>query len=117
MSPKTGGLVAQAVGVAALGAVVYFAFLNPGDPGTLSEIAVSDGVTVTAPQPSAHHPRRQLPAPKPRRARKRGAPTPAITPSTTPNPETTPPSADTPVGSQYADAVARILDSVARGSP
>ena len=113
MSSKSSTIAAQAIGVATLGAIVYFAFLSPDDPGTLSEIEVNDGVTVQAPRPSVQHPRRQQPAAKPRRASKR-----KITPPVpvTPAPTTVSPPGDTPAGAQYADAVARILGAVTRGS-
>jgi hypothetical protein len=114
VSPKTRAIAAQAIGVVILGAVVYFAFLKPGNPGTLSEIEVNDGVTVEAPRPSVHHPRRQQPGAKPRDT---AAPRHAPGPATAATPEKTTPPPETPVGSQYADAVARILDSVARGAP
>ena len=108
------GIAAQAIGVAALATIVYFAFLQPNDSDPLQSIDVDDGLEVeAAPGPARRH--RQGRAP-----RKRGGTVPAqLAPSgpalpAPPEPPATIPAADTPADSQYETVVARILARVAR---
>jgi hypothetical protein len=117
------GIAAQGLGVAALAALVYFAFLQPSDPDPLSGIEV-DGdlpaeVTGGNEQAAAQRGR------KPDSRRRSGAgsrPVPRIrlvpvVPGTSaPVPPTvaspTPADPETPAGSQYDSAVARLLGRV-----
>ena len=122
MSPRL-GIVAQAIGVVALGSVVYFAFLSPEDPDPLTGIEIEDGVRITPPDFTADGRRKHGPdKPKDGRAR-RSATLPRLVPTPSPSlePVVTEPVGtepiDTPSGSQYADGVARIVGRVASARP
>ena len=122
MSPRL-GIVAQAIGVVALGSVVYLAFLSPEDPDPLTGIEIEDGVRLNPPEFTTNGRRNGGPH-KPKRARaRRPATLPRLvpTPSLSPEPIVTEPVVtepiDTPPGSQYADGVARILGRVASARP
>jgi hypothetical protein len=127
------GIVAQAIGVAALGSLVYFAFLSPEDPDPLTGIEIEDGVRITPPEFTADGRRKGGPdRPKDGR-RRRSATLPRLVPKPSPSlePVVTEPVGtepvgtepvgtepiDTPSGSQYADAVARIVGRVASARP
>ena len=105
------GMAAQALGVAALGAIVYFAFLSPNDSGPLTGIDVEP--PLEQPPPERHANKRKKPEPKPDRPRPvKAARVPRSTP-VVPSVEVEP-VADTPAGAQYAGTVARILGEVSR---
>ena len=117
------GIVAQAVGVAAWAAVVYFAFLQPGDPNPLSGIEVEGNLPAEAP-PSQTANRngnrsssRDGGARTTRTTRATRAPGVRLVP-TSPSGDvpTLVIDPDTPAGSQYGDAVARILGRVGRST-
>ena len=104
------GIAAQAVGVAALGIVVYFAFLHPDGSDTPTRIQVDDGVEVSVPPQRS---RRTENKPKGRPTKTERAPRQDVVaqPPGAPVVET---NTDTPAASQYETAVARILGEVAR---
>jgi hypothetical protein len=114
------GIVAQAVGVAAWAAVVYFAFLQPGDPNPLSGIEVEGDLPAETPPIQAANHNRGRPSPDERGARTRRAAGIRLAPTSPTSPGgglptvTTDP--DTPAGSQYGNAVARVLGLVGRST-
>jgi type IV secretory pathway VirB10-like protein len=106
------GIAAQAVGVVALGAVVYFAFLHTDGSDTPTSIEVDDGVEVSVPPQRSRRPEPKPKAnPRPRKAKR--APRPVAVPRP-PAPPIAEDDVDTPIGSQYQSVVARILGDVAR---
>jgi hypothetical protein len=123
VSPRL-GIVAQAIGVVALGSVVYFAFLSPEDPDPLTGIEIEDGVRLNPPKFTTGA-RRQGGPDKPkgnRRRPRRSTTLPRLVPTPSPlEPVVTEPVVtepiDTPSGSQYADGVARIVGRVASARP
>ena len=105
LRPKL-GIAAQAIGVVALGAIVYFAFLSPDDSGPLSGIDVQPPVEGQPPERQAGKSKKSKP--QSRRSRLAAAsPSRPILPGSVPT-EGLPP-VDSPAGSQYAGTVARIL--------
>jgi hypothetical protein len=101
------GIVAQAIGVAALAVVVYLAFLSPNDSGPLSGIDVQPPIEEP---PERHASKQKKSKPKPDRPRRRAA---VRVPASAPvAPSVFVPPADTPVGDQYTGSVARILARV-----
>jgi hypothetical protein len=109
----------QALGVAALGVIVYFAFLAPSDPNPLSGIEVDGdipaGVTPGNGQATGQQHRRS--------SARRGDGTrtlvgirliPVQPGDAIPVPPGAPGDSDTPTGSQYGSEVARVLGQVAR---
>ena len=116
MSPRL-GIVAQAIGVVALGSIVYFAFLSPEDPDPLTGIEIENGVGITPPQFTTDG-RRQGGPDKPKDSRTRRATTlPRLVPTQPTSEPTVTEPINTPSGSQYADGVARILGRVASARP
>ena len=109
------GLMLQGLGVAALAAIVYFAFLSPNDSGPLTGIDVEPPTEQPPKQQTA---RRNKRSPRPDRPRRRAAQatSPAAIPTGTP-PTTIAPPVDSPVGSQYTSTVARILNRIAPATP
>jgi hypothetical protein len=122
VSPRL-GIVAQAVGVVALGSLVYFAFLSPEDPDPLTGIEIEDGVRITPPKFTTNGRHGGPDKPKDGRRRpRRSATLPRLIPTPSPSePVVTEPVVtepiDTPSGSQYVDGVARILGRVASARP
>jgi hypothetical protein len=123
------GIVAQAIGVVALGSLVYLAFLSPEDPDPLTGIEIEDGVRIDPPRFTTNGGRQGRPdqqgrPDKPKRARpRRPAALPRLVPTPPPSfepvvtePVVTEP-VDTPSGVQYADGVARIMGRVASARP
>jgi hypothetical protein len=123
------GVAAQALGVAALGVLVYFAFLQPSDPNPLSGVEVDGTLPAgTTPTDEAVGGRRSAQSRARARARaQRGAgPLPLagirlvpVTPGEPP-PLSGPPSLvddETPTGSQYDSVVARVLGRIAPSQP
>lgn len=119
----------QPLGVAALAALVYFAFLHPSDPNPLSGIQVEGDIPagVTPGNGRAAGQRsRKPPARRGDRSRtlagirlvpvQPGAATPAP-PGLPADSDTPPVDSDTPTGSQYGSEVARVLGRVARAEP
>jgi len=109
----------QALGVAALGVIVYFAFLQPSDPNPLSGIEVEGdipaGVTPAGNGQATGQRNRKSPA-----GRGDGTRTlagirliPVQPGDAIPVPPGAPVDSDTPTGEQYDSAVARILGRVA----
>jgi hypothetical protein len=132
MSPRA-GLIAQIIGVIALGSVVYLALLTPEEPDPLTAIEVENGAHL-APPKSAREGRAARPGQagatrrhekhrnrndKPRLARRHGMTRlPRLVAAQPPPSEpTVTDRLDTPSGSQYADSVARILGQVAGAAP
>jgi hypothetical protein len=119
------GIAAQALGVAALGAIVYFAFLAPSDPDPLSGIEVDGNLPadVTPGNETATGGRNRQAGPRRRVVRSGGLATIRLVPVTPGAPAastSTPPSLaenETPVGEQYESQVARILARAARDEP
>jgi hypothetical protein len=123
------GIAAQALGVAALGVLVYFAFLQPSDPNPLSGVEVDGTVPAgTTPGNEAVGGRRSAQSrARARAGARRGAgPLPLaairlvpVTPGEPPPLSGPPTLADdeTPTGSQYDSAVARVLGRIARTQP
>jgi hypothetical protein len=134
------GIVLQAIGVVALGSIVYMAFLSPEDPEPLTGIQVEDGVRITPPpipgarrsdaqrvDPQRQGARRHNGPGKPRRHHRtrRSATFPRLVATPPSSSEVSPPfgdppvklPTDTPPGSQYEDSVSRILDMVGRPRP
>lgn len=109
------GIALQAVGVAALGAIVYFAFLSPNDSGPLTGIDVDPPFEQQPPERQAT--KRHKPAPRPDRPRRRGARRASlpVVPASPPPPIDLVP--DSPSDAQYSATVARVLDQVARAAP
>ena len=107
------GIAAQAVGVAALGIVVYFAFLHPDGSDTPTSIQVDDGVEVSVPPQRSRRTENKPKDPKPRPTKAKRAPRQDVVaqPPVAPVAEA---NTDTPAGSQYETVVARILGEVAR---
>ena len=121
MTARIFPIALQALGVAALGAIVYFAFLQPSDPNPLSGIEVEGdipaGVTPGNGQATGQ---RDSKSPAGPARRGDGARTLAgirLIPVQPGDPIPAPPGApgggDTPTGEQYDSAVARILGRVA----
>ena len=119
----------QALGVAALAAIVYLAFLHPSDPNPLSGIQVEGdipaGVTPGNNGATGHR-NRKTPARRGDRSRTLagirlvpvpGDATPVQPGDATPAPPGPPVDGDTPTGSQYGSAIARVLGRVARAEP
>jgi hypothetical protein len=119
----------QTLGVAALGAIVYFAFLQPSDPNPLSGIEVEGDIPagVTPGNGQATGQRNSKPPAGPAR-RSDGTRTlagirlipvppgdaiPVPPGDAIPAPPGAPGGGDTPTGEQYDSAVARILGRVA----
>lgn len=124
------GIAAQALGVAALAALVYFAFLQPSDPGPLSGIEVEGDLPTQVTGGDGQAPGRQggeASARRGARSESRPAPRIRLVPvapgSTSPVPptlaENETPSADseTPSGSQYDSAVARVIGQASGAQP
>jgi hypothetical protein len=111
----------QALGVAALGAIVYFAFLQPSDPNPLSGIEVEGdipaGVTHGNGQAAAQRDRKSPAGPARRDGGTRTLAGIRLIPvqpgDAIPSPPGGPVGGDTPTGEQYDSAVARILGRVA----
>jgi len=121
----------QALGVAGLAAIVYFAFLHPSDPNPLSGIQVegdipagvtpgnngTGGTAGTAGQRNRKTPVR----PGERNRTLAGIRLVPLEPGDAipapPAPPGPPVDGDTPTGSQYGSAVARVLGRVARAEP
>ena len=119
------GIATQALGVAALGALVYFAFLQPSDPDPLSGIEVDGDLPSQVTAGNGHAEGRDRnagarngAAGRSRVPRIRLVPVvPGATPSLPGSEPSVPPTLagnDTPTGSQYESAVARVLGRVAR---
>lgn len=111
------GITLQGLGVAALAAIVYFAFLSPNDSGPLTGIDVEPPAEEPPKQRTAKRDKR---APRPDRPRRRAAQAtlPVALPAGTPPQATTiTPSPDSPVGSQYTSTVARILNRLSPATP
>jgi hypothetical protein len=126
----------QALGVAALGAVVYFAFLHPSDPNPLSGIQVDGDIPAAGVTPgngqATGQRSRETPARRGDRTRTLagirlvpvqpgdvapGPPGPPVdgdTPTGSQGDTPTGSQGDTPTGSQYGSAVTRVLGRVAR---
>jgi hypothetical protein len=111
------GIAAQALGVAALAALVYFAFLQPSDPDPLSGIEVEGDfpTQVTAGDGKAARSQGRKRASTSRRGAEAGAGSvplirlvPVVPGSSSPVPPTLADN-ETPVGTQYDSAVARII--------
>lgn len=120
MTARIFAIALQALGVAALGAIVYFAFLQPSDPNPLSGIEVEGDIPagVTPGNGQATGQRNSKPPAGPAR-RGDGTRTLAgirLIPVQPGDPIAAPPGApggdDTPTGEQYDSAVARILGRV-----
>ena len=112
----------QALGVAALAAIVYFAFLHPSDPNPLSGIQVEGDIPAGATpgnNGTAGHRNRKTPVrPGERNRTLAGIRLVPIQPGdATPAPPGPPVDGNTPTGSQYGSAVARVLGRVARAEP
>jgi hypothetical protein len=107
------GIAAQAVGVAALGIVVYFAFLHPDGSNTPTSIQVDDGAEVSVPPERSRRTKdkHRDPNSQPRKAQRASRPAFVPPPPVAPVAGT---NGDTPTESQYQTAVARILGDVAR---
>jgi hypothetical protein len=108
----------QALGVAALGVIVYIAFLQPSDPNPLSGIEVEGDIPAGV-TPGNGQATRQRNRKSPAR-RGDGTRTlagirliPAQPGDAIPVPPGAPVDSDTPTGEQYDSAVARILGRVA----
>jgi hypothetical protein len=117
------GILAQGLGVAALAALVYFAFLQPSDPDPLSGIEVEGNLPtqVTGGNGQAAKPRGRESATR-RGARSGVGPVPRIrlvpvVPGASPVVPPTLADNDTPPSSQYDSAVARILGRVSGARP
>ena len=114
------GVIVQAIGVAALGAVVYFAFLQPGDPNPLSGIEVEGDLPAEAvPGETAKRNRgRSTPGGEDGRTSPARAVGIRLIPT---SPSGIPPTpaidTETPTGEQYQDAAARVLGQVVRAQP
>jgi hypothetical protein len=112
----------QALGVAALAAVVYFAFLHPSDPNPLSGIQVEGDIpAAVTPPDNAPAGQRGHKAPAQRAAPGRTLAGIRLVPEspggTTAVPTAPPVDGDAPTGSQYGSSVARVLGRVARAEP
>ena len=120
MTARIFAIALQALGVAALGAIVYFAFLQPSDPNPLSGIEVEGDIPagVTPGTGQATGQRNSKPPAGPAR-RGDGTRTlagirliPVQPGDAIPVPPGAPVDSDTPTGEQYDSAVARILGRV-----
>jgi len=104
------GITAQAIAVAALATVVYLAFLQPNDTGSLSGIDVeSEGRAPTVEISGSHRRETEPGARSPVFGRDAGTAATGLATSTAP---TLTVNADNPADSQYAGTVARILARV-----
>jgi hypothetical protein len=104
------GIAAQALAVAALATVVYLAFLQPNDTGSLSGIDVeSEGRAPTVEVSGSHRREAEPGAGSPEAGA--GAST-AVTGLATPTAPTLAVNEDSPADSQYAGTVTRILARV-----
>jgi hypothetical protein len=123
------GIAAQALGVAALAALVYFAFLQPSDPDPLSGIEVEGDfpTQVTAGDGKAARSQGRRGASTSRRGASAGAGAgagsvplirlvPVVPGSSSPVPPTLADN-ETPVGTQYDSAVARIIGRASGARP
>ena len=121
------GIAAQALGVAALAALVYFAFLQPSDPDPLSGIEVEGDfpTQVTAGDGKAARSQGRKRASTSRRGAEAGAGAgsvplirlvPVVPGSSSPVPPTLADN-ETPVGTQYDSAVARIIGRASGARP
>ncbi len=104
------GIAVQAVGVAALGIVVYFAFLHPDGSNTPTTIEVDDGAEISVPPQRSRRTKDKPKDPKPKSRRAKRASGPVFLPP----PPVAGTNGDTPTESQYETVVARILGDVAR---
>ena len=125
MTARIFAIALQALGVAALGVIVYFAFLQPSDPNPLSGIEVEGDIPAAGVTPGNGQATGQRNSKSPAGPARRGdgartlagirlvpvQPGDAI-PAAQAAPEV-PGGADTPTGEQYDSAVARILGRVA----
>jgi hypothetical protein len=120
LSSRVLAVLGQVIGVVALGVIVYVAFLRPGDTMPLEGVDVDPGIRAEAPREA---PRGQLVRERPRRRQhQRGNAQVTATVQVVPTagapagpPYVGPDSGETPVGSQYADSVARVLELVSQG--
>ncbi len=120
----------QALGVAALAAIVYFAFLHPSDPNPLSGIHVEGDIPAGGTpgnNGTAGQRNRKTPARRGDRSRtlagirlipvQPGTAIPVLPGTAIPAAPGAPGDSDTPTGSQYGSDVARVLGRVTRVEP
>jgi hypothetical protein len=110
------GIAAQAIGVLALIAIVYGAFLRPDDPDPLTGIEIEDGAALEA-APFVGGERRRGRSNGPARVAKRSRGPATVAESELGVEHVDTIAADTPAAAQYSGGVARILDQVARARP
>ena len=121
MTARIFAIALQALGVAALGVIVYFAFLQPSDPNPLSGIEVEGdipaGVTPGNGEATGQRNRKSPASPARRGDGTRTLAGIRLIPvqpgDAIPAPPGAPVGSDTPTGEQYDSAVARILGRVA----